>query len=154
MARLAAEILASAGRSEYRRAVSGGGSAARADCVQGAWSMNVFESIRQELVRHAAAVDTRDTGLQCATRHDLTAGELTAEQIVGVLSGLDAVGSEKLHWQTSIVGFMNVLGLDPSSSNLKRLAQELEYQGDSTDATALNGWLHRAVMQKLIDRRG
>jgi Domain of unknown function (DUF3597) len=116
--------------------------------------MNVFQSIRQEIIKRAAEVDARATGLHCATSHDLTTGELTGEQIVGVLSALDASGSEKMHWQSSIVGLMNVLGLDPSSSNLTQLAQELEYQGDSTNATALNGWLHRAVMQKLIDRGG
>jgi hypothetical protein len=49
--------------------------------------MNVFRSIRQEIVRHAAAVDARATGLQHAARHDPTAGEL-GEQIAGVLSGL------------------------------------------------------------------
>jgi uncharacterized protein YgfB (UPF0149 family) len=114
--------------------------------------MSVFESIRQEIVKHVAAVNARATGLERATCHDLSGCNLTAEQIVGVLSGLDAEGSEKLHWQTSILGLMNVLGLDASSPNLNQLAQELEYQGDRTDATALHGWLHRTVMQKLIDR--
>jgi hypothetical protein len=49
---------------------------------------------------------------------------------------------------------MNVLGLDASPANLNLLSQDLGYRGDSTDATALNGWLHRAVMQKLTDPGG
>jgi uncharacterized protein YgfB (UPF0149 family) len=114
--------------------------------------MSVFESIRQEIVKHMAAVNARTSGLQRATCHDTSGGSLTAEQIVGVLSGLDSEGSENLHWQASILGLMNILGLDSSPSNLQQLAQELEYQGDCTDATALHGWLHRTVMQKLIDR--
>lgn len=113
--------------------------------------MNVFESIRQEIVKHAAAANARATGVESAPSHDLAAHGLTAEQIVGVLSGLDADGSEKLHWQTSVVALMNVLGLDASPANLKLLSQELGCRGDSTDAATLNRWLHRAVMQKLTD---
>jgi hypothetical protein len=102
--------------------------------------MSVFESIRQEIVEHVAAVNAQATGLERATCHDLSGYNLTAEQIVGVLSGSDAEGSEKLHRETSILGLMNELGLDASTSNLNQLAQELEYEGDRTDATALHGW--------------
>jgi hypothetical protein len=116
--------------------------------------MNVFESIRQEIVKRAAAANARAAARKSAPGHDLAVCALTAEQIVGVLSGLDAGGSEKLHWQSSIVALMNVLGLDPSPANLKLLSQELGYRGDSPDATALNRWLHRAVMQKLTDPHG
>jgi hypothetical protein len=116
--------------------------------------MNVFDSIRQEIVKHAAAANARATGVESAPGDDLAPRGLTAEEIVGVLSGLDADGSEKLHWQTSIVALMNVLGLDASPANLKLLSQDLGFRGDSTDATALNAWLHRAVMQKLTDPGG
>jgi Domain of unknown function (DUF3597) len=107
--------------------------------------LSVFESIRQEMVKHAASNAPQ---LEIAARHNLT-----AEEVVGVLSSMDANRSEKLHWQTSIVGLMNVLGLDSSSSTLKLLSQELGYRGDM-DSTALTGWLHRAVMQKLTDPGG
>jgi hypothetical protein len=47
--------------------------------------MNVFDSIRQEIVMHAAAANARATGVESAPGQGLAARGLTAEQIVGVL---------------------------------------------------------------------
>jgi hypothetical protein len=79
----------------------------------------------------------------------MPASALTAQQIVAVLSSMDANGAEKLHWQTSITDFRRLLELDPSLSNPKQLARELEYQGDSDDSTGMNAWLHGALMKRL-----
>jgi hypothetical protein len=81
---------------------------------------------------------------------DPPARQLTGQQIVAVLSSMDALQSETLHWQTSVVDLLKLLGVDPSPANLSRLAQELTYEGDRTDSTAMHVWLHGALMQKLI----
>lgn len=41
------------------------------------------------------------------------------------------------------------IGPDPSSSHLKLLSQERGCADDSTNATTMNGYVHRAVMRKL-----
>jgi DNA replication protein DnaC len=70
----------------------------------------------------------------------------TGEQIVSALSSMAANHSQKLYWQTSIVDLMKLVGIDPNLPNRKQLAEELAYQGNTNDSTAMNVWLHGAVM--------
>lgn len=65
------------------------------------------------------------------------------------LSQLSAKSAQKLNWETSIVDLMKLVGLDPSLTNRKQLAQELGYTGDSSDSATMNIWLHKEVMDKL-----
>ena len=70
------------------------------------------------------------------------------------LARLSASNGQKLNWQTSIVDLMKLVGLDPSLSNRKLLAQELGYKGDTNDSAAMNVWLHKEVMDKLAQSGG
>jgi hypothetical protein len=114
--------------------------------------MNIFDSMKQTIVGHpiaAASAPNVPTGASTDPTGAPPLGTLTGRQIVSVLSSIAANNSQKLYWQTSIVDLMKLLGIDPSPSNLKQLAQELAYKGDTSDSTTMNVWLHGAVMRKL-----
>jgi hypothetical protein len=74
--------------------------------------------------------------------------------VEAVLNGLAAKNPEKLNWRTSIVDLMKLVGIDSSLSARKRLADELNYNGDSNDSAAMNMWLHRQVMKKMAENGG
>ncbi|WP_375393698.1 DUF3597 domain-containing protein [uncultured Sphingomonas sp.] len=58
-------------------------------------------------------------------------------------------GDTDLHWQTSIVDLMKLLGLDSSLSNREELATELGYTGEKDGSAEMNVWLHAAVMERI-----
>lgn len=62
--------------------------------------------------------------------------------------------SQSLNWRTSIVDLLKLLNLDSSLQARKELAQELGYQGDTSDSASMNIWLHRQVMNKLAANGG
>jgi hypothetical protein len=114
--------------------------------------MNIFDKMKQTIIGHsvaAASAPNVPTGAPIDPTAAPPPGTLTGKQIVSVLSSMAATNSQELHWQTSIVHLMKLLGIDPSLSNLQQLAQELAYKGDTSDSTAMNVWLHGAVMRKL-----
>ena len=49
---------------------------------------------------------------------------------------------------------MKLLNLDSSLQARKELAQELHYSGDMNDSATMNIWLHKQVIQKIIDNGG
>jgi hypothetical protein len=61
---------------------------------------------------------------------------------------------EQLDWRTSIVDLMKLLKLDSSLTARKALAKELNYTGATQDSAAMNVWLHRQVMAKLVQGGG
>jgi type IV secretory pathway VirB10-like protein len=76
---------------------------------------------------------------------------------VDVAAVLDARAEEtdqELNWRTSIVDLMKLLKLDSSSTARKALAKELKYTGDTDDSAAMNIWLHKQVMAKLVEGGG
>ena len=74
--------------------------------------------------------------------------------VAAILDGLAGKSAQKLDWQHSIVDMMKLLGLDSSLEARKGLAQELHYDGSTSDSAAMNIWLHRQVMQKLAQNGG
>jgi hypothetical protein len=113
-----------------------------------------IECIRQGILNHSVAAANAPisaTGRATTSDHAQPAHGLTGQQVAAVLSSMDAQGSERLRWQTSIVDLMKLLGLDPSLSNLDQLAHELAYKGDCADTAAMNSWLHRALVRKLTN---
>ena len=82
------------------------------------------------------------------------AAALTPQALEAQLTQLSAKSSQKLNWQTSIVDLMKLVGLDPSFTNRKQLAQELGYTGDTADSATMNIWLHKTVMEKLAQSGG
>jgi hypothetical protein len=71
-----------------------------------------------------------------------------------ILDGLAAKNSEQLDWKHSIVDLMKLVGMDSSLGERKKLAEELNYTGDTNDSATMNVWLHKAVMQKLAENGG
>jgi hypothetical protein len=62
--------------------------------------------------------------------------------------------SKNLHWRTSIVDLMKLIGVDPSLENRKSLAQELGYTGALDGSAEMNIWLHKATMRELAKNGG
>jgi hypothetical protein len=74
--------------------------------------------------------------------------------VAGILDFKNSVRDEKLNWRTSIVDLMKLLGLESSLAERKELADELGYTGDKSDSASMNIWLHKQVIQKIIDNGG
>ena len=77
-----------------------------------------------------------------------------AVDVAGILDFKNSVRDEKLNWRTSIVDLMKLLGLESSLSERKELADELGYTGDKSDSASMNIWLHKQVLQKIVDNGG
>ncbi len=89
----------------------------------------------------------------------VTAAAATSPQpepvdVAGILDFMNAQRDQKLNWQTSIVDLMKLVGLESSLAERKELADELGYTGDKSDSAAMNIWLHKQVIQKIIDNGG
>ena len=79
---------------------------------------------------------------------------MQAVDVEALLNDMASKNSENLHWKTSIVDLMKLLGLDSSLGERKALAKELGYTADTSDSAAMNVWLHRQVMNKLAANGG
>ena len=133
--------------------------------------MSVFESIKNAIFGHSPSVAS--TAPPAATAQPQPSSSPSAafvqpaaqpsapppvqQQPVDVeafLSGLAAKNPQRLNWQQSIVDLMKLLGLDPSLQNRTALAKELGYTGDTADSAAMNVWLQKQVMTKLVESGG
>ena len=74
--------------------------------------------------------------------------------VAGILDFKNSVRDEKLNWKTSIVDLMKLLGMESSLAERKALADELGYTGDKSDSASMNIWLHKQVIQKIVDNGG
>jgi hypothetical protein len=85
-----------------------------------------------------------------------TAAATPAEpfDVAGYLNDLGSKSREKLDWQVSIVDLMKLVGMDSSLSARKQLAQELSYDGDTSDSAKMNIWLHKQVMHQVAKNGG
>ncbi len=72
----------------------------------------------------------------------------------GILDFMNEQRDQKLNWRTSIVDLMKLLGMESSLAERKELADELGYTGDKSDSASMNIWLHKQVIQKIIDNGG
>ncbi|QQQ19738.1 DUF3597 domain-containing protein [Brevundimonas vitis] len=89
----------------------------------------------------------------------VTAGAATSPQpepvdVAGILDFMNDQRDQKLNWRTSIVDLMKLIGLESSLAERKELAQELNYPGDTSDTASMNIWLHKQVLQKIVDNGG
>ncbi len=74
--------------------------------------------------------------------------------VAGILDFMNDQRDQKLNWRTSIVDLMKLLGMESSLAERKELADELGYTGDKSDSAAMNIWLHKQVIQKIVDNGG
>ena len=126
--------------------------------------MSLFDTIKNAIFGHGAtatAAPTTPAATAPATASSPAAAvappaaaALTPQALEAQLTQLSAKSSQKLNWQTSIVDLMKLVGLDPSFTNRKQLAQELGYTGDTADSATMNIWLHKTVMEKLAQSGG
>jgi len=66
----------------------------------------------------------------------------------------DSTGRKDYNWKQSIVDLMKLLDLDSSLAARKELAQELGYSGKLDGSAEMNTWLHKEVMNKLMESGG
>jgi len=74
--------------------------------------------------------------------------------VAAVLDGLNKKTAEKLDWRHSIVDLMKLLSIDSSLAARKELANELHYDGDTSNSASMNVWLHKQIMAKLAANGG
>lgn len=74
--------------------------------------------------------------------------------VAAVLDDLCGKTTEKLDWKHSIVDLMKLLSLDSSLAARKELANELHYDGDTSNSASMNIWLHKQIMAKLAANGG
>ena len=74
--------------------------------------------------------------------------------VAGILDFMNSTRDQKLYWRTSIVDLMKLIGLESSLAERKELADELGYTGDKSDSASMNIWLHKQVIQKIVDNGG
>lgn len=74
--------------------------------------------------------------------------------VAGILDFMNDQRDQKLNWRTSIVDLMKLIGLESSLAERKELADELGYTGDKSDTATMNIWLHKQVIQKIVDNGG
>ena len=74
--------------------------------------------------------------------------------VASIIDKAVAASGENLDWRTSIVDLMKALGQDSSLAARKQLASELNYTGNTNDSAAMNVWLHKQVMAKLVANGG
>jgi hypothetical protein len=74
--------------------------------------------------------------------------------VAGILDFMNEQRDQKLNWRTSIVDLMKLIGLESSLAERKELADELGYTGDKSDTATMNIWLHKQVLQKIVDNGG
>ncbi|WGM29828.1 DUF3597 domain-containing protein [Brevundimonas sp. NIBR11] len=74
--------------------------------------------------------------------------------VAGILDFMNDQRDQKLNWRTSIVDLMKLLGMESSLAERKELADELGYTGDKSDSASMNIWLHKKVIQKIVDNGG
>lgn len=74
--------------------------------------------------------------------------------VAGILDFMNDQRDQKLNWRTSIVDLMKLLDMESSLAERKELADELGYTGDKSDSAAMNIWLHKQVIQKIVDNGG
>jgi hypothetical protein len=91
-------------------------------------------------------------------RQPAGAGAATASpervDIEKVLDDMASKNPQKLNWRTSIVDMMKLVGMDSTLQERRELAEELGYSGDKNDTSAMNMWLHKAVLRKLQENGG
>jgi hypothetical protein len=101
-----------------------------------------------------AAPQPAPTAAPAPTPAPAAAAPAEPVDVAGILDFKNSVRDEKLNWRTSIVDLMKLLGLDSSLAERKQLADELGYTGDKSDSAAMNIWLHKQVIQKIVDNGG
>ena len=107
--------------------------------------------------RHASAAPVASAAPTAASQQQPPAPTHATPAQVDVAAVLDKLAKEageKLDWRRSIVDLMKLVKLDSGLAARKTLAKELNYTGNTEDSAAMNVWLHKQVMAKLVEGGG
>ncbi len=125
--------------------------------------MSIFGKIKDAIFGHHSAaqgVNPAPAQSQGQAMPQMQAQQAQApvQQPVDVDAVLKSIMQEKgnpnLNYESSIVDLMKLLGIDPSLANREQLATELGYTGSKDGSSAMNIWLHKAVMEELQKNGG
>ena len=129
--------------------------------------MSIFRSIMNGIFGHkAAAADAAPKGATEQGSAPLSAAPDSAPEapghtahdqpvdVVAILGEMEKKSGQSLNWRQSIVDLLKLLGLDSSVAAREALAKELGYTGSTADSAAMNIWLHKQVIQKIVDNGG
>ena len=117
----------------------------------------IFKKKKEEAVPAAPAAPAptaAPAAPQAAPAAPAAAAPAPEVDVAGILDFMNDQRDQKLNWRTSIVDLMKLLGLDSSLAERKQLADELGYTGDKSDSASMNIWLHKQVIQKIVDNGG
>ncbi len=125
--------------------------------------MSIFGKIKDAIFGHHSAaqgvnpVPAQSQG-QAMPQMQAQQAQAPVQQPVDVDAVLKSIMQEKgnphLKYESSIVDLMKLLGIDPSLANREQLATELGYTGSKDGSSAMNIWLHKAVMEELEKNGG
>ena len=122
--------------------------------------MSIFGSIRDAIfggpVEAAPITEAKPTETApIPVARDVTGSPPAPKvDVAAMLDGLNKENPEDLDWRRSIVDLMKLLELDSSLKARKELADELGYDGNTSDSAKMNIWLHKQVMTKLAEHGG
>jgi Domain of unknown function (DUF3597) len=121
--------------------------------------MSIFGSIRDAIFGGSAKAKPTTgqgapTSAGTAGRAATAPGTQAKVDVAAMLDKLQDESPEDFDWRRSIVDLMKLLKLDSGLKARKELAQELGYQGNTSDSATMNVWLHKQVMTKLAEHGG
>ena len=117
----------------------------------------IFKKKKEEAVPAAPAAPAptaAPAAPQAAPAAPAAAAPAQEVDVAGILDFMNDQRDQKLNWRTSIVDLMKLIGLESSLAERKELADELGYTGDKSDSASMNIWLHKQVIQKIVDNGG
>lgn len=102
----------------------------------------------------SAAPDPRTTSAPTTASTSTAPAPPPNVDVASILDQMAKKSGEDLDWRHSIVDLLKAIGHDSSHSARLQLAQELHYDGDTSDSATTNQFLHKAVLQALEDNGG
>jgi Domain of unknown function (DUF3597) len=116
--------------------------------------MSIFGSIANAIFGTAKAAGAAVAGAATAVT-GTKPKPMTREEVEAMIQKkADETGRSDYNWKQSIVDMMKLLDLDSSLAARKQLAQELGYTGKLDGSAEMNIWLHKKVMEKLMETGG
>ena len=120
--------------------------------------MSIFRSIVSAIFGTAKAAGTGGANVEATTKAASGGAKpqpMTRAQVEAMIQGVaDTTGRKDYNWKQSIVDLMKLLNLDSGLGARKQLAQELGYTGALDGSAEMNVWLHKQVMEKLMETGG
>ena len=111
--------------------------------------MSIFGSIVTAIFGAAKSAASAVTGGAAKPK------PMTREEVEAMIAKIAKdTGRTNYNWKQSIVDLMKLLDIDSSLNARKQLAQELGYTGKLDGSAEMNVWLHKQVIQKMMESGG